>query len=225
MMHSSGNDFSSTTTYVYDNAGRLSVEGDDGVLTTYTYDQASQLVADGTATYTLDGAGNRISGNNVIGTGNQLLSDGTWTYSYDAAGNLAKKSLGSNATTWTYGYDARNQLAWAHERATDGGTLLMQETFTYDVYGNMIAQTITTTESIETDYAYDAWQTHLAQPMGPTTQIATTPIVNDLPNWNVFLQLQGTSEALTTRFLFGDTPNQLLGQQDAGNTATWVVND
>ena len=66
-----------------------------------------------------------------------MLNDGTYTYTYDAAGNLIKKSEGT-AQTWTYAYGNRNQMVGATERATDGGTLLVQGTYVYDVFNNRI---------------------------------------------------------------------------------------
>ena len=110
----------------------------NGSTTSYQYDVTNQLTSDGVASYSYDLNGNRTMTGYSTGTGNQLTNDGTYTYSYDAAGNLIKKSEGTYAQTWTYGYDNRNQMIGATERATHGGTLLVQPTFVYDVFNNRI---------------------------------------------------------------------------------------
>jgi YD repeat-containing protein len=46
----------------------------------------NQLTADGTRTFTYDGAGNRTDAGYRTGSANQLTNDGVWTYTYDAEG-------------------------------------------------------------------------------------------------------------------------------------------
>jgi YD repeat-containing protein len=84
-------------TYTYDAAGRITTDVLDGTTKTYTYDNANQLTADGAATYTFDGTGNRNSGSYATSTGNRLSNDGVYTYTYDAEGSLTKKSKGRMA--------------------------------------------------------------------------------------------------------------------------------
>ena len=112
--------------YAYDDAGRLISKTEDSVVTLFAYDDAGQLTADGAASFTYDGSGNRTTTGSVTAAGNRLSSDGTWSYTHDAAGQLVKKSQGASAETWTYGYDHRGQMTWAEKRATDGGTLVVR---------------------------------------------------------------------------------------------------
>ena len=125
-------------TYTYDLASRVTSQQLNGATTSYQYDATNQLTSDGLHSYGYDANGNRTMTGYTTGTGNQLTNDGTYTYTYDAAGNLIKKSEGASAQTWTYAYDNRNQMIGATERATDGGTLLVQGTYVYDVFNNRI---------------------------------------------------------------------------------------
>ena len=77
--------------YVYDLAGDLTSETDNGTTTNYSYDDQGQLTGDGTNSYGYDANGNRNSGSTTPGTGNQLTTDGVWNYSYDNEGNESKK--------------------------------------------------------------------------------------------------------------------------------------
>src|SRR6266511_3588178 len=145
-------------TYTYDGAERLWTETRDGSTRTFTYGVADQLTNDGTTAYSYDAAGNRNMAGYATGTGNRMSNDGTWTYTYDVEGNLTKKSKGASAETWTYGYDNRNQMTSVEQRATDGGTLQLKGTYTYDVYGDRIQEEIwksSTGTTATTRFVYD----------------------------------------------------------------------
>ena len=129
------------SSYAYDAAGKLAQEAFNGTATSYGYDGADQVTAAGTETFAYDASGNRDSAGYAVGAGNRVSSDGTWTYSYDAEGQRIKRSKGAGAETWAYGYDERGQMAWAEQRASDGGTLLARWDFAYDALGNRIGTT------------------------------------------------------------------------------------
>src|SRR5207244_11124421 len=83
-------------------------------------------------------------------------------YTYHAEGNLLKKSKGATAETWNYSYDHENRLVSANQQQTDGGTLLMQATYTYDALANRSEKDVwTSTNGLSTSrYGYDgqnAW--------------------------------------------------------------------
>ena len=94
--------------------------------------------------------------------------------------------------TWTYGYDNRNELLWAEDRATDGGTLLQRLDFTYDAWGDRVEKDVTVggTTTVQR-YALDGWKT--AQ--GP---LGGSPVYVCTENWDVLADLDGSS-SLTTR--------------------------
>ena len=147
--------------YTYDAAGNLTSETlNGGTPTNYTYDATNQLTSDTTTTYSYDANGNRTMAGYVTGANNQITSDGTWTYTYDNEGNIIKKSKGASAETWTYTYDNLNRLVHAEDRATDGGTLIQQVNYIYDVLGNRIEEDVTAMSTAVTRFAYDgpnAW--------------------------------------------------------------------
>ncbi len=127
---------------------------------TYTYDAASQLLTDSTATYSYDANGNRTMAGYQTGTENELTTDGVWTYTYDAAGNETQKTQGSGASavTWKYGYDNQNRLVSAVELTGTTSTTAVQATYTYDVFGDRIQDSVYTSSSgltTVTRHAYD----------------------------------------------------------------------
>jgi RHS repeat-associated protein len=125
---------------------------------TYTYDADSQLLSDSTKNYSFDNNGNRNMTGYQTGTNNRMTNDGVYTYSYDSAGNVIQKAAAGNNPLWTYSYDNLNHMIGATEKGT-GGTLLAQETFTYDVQGNLVQQqeyTSTSGTTTTTRFAVDA---------------------------------------------------------------------
>ncbi len=151
-------------TYTYDRDNRVTTEDNLGLMTTYTYDADSELTSEtsilATIDYTYDANGNRTSGNAVIGSDNQLLSDNDWNYTYDADGNLIEKvgiATGpEHGITWTYTYNNQNQMTSAVE--VQGSNMLVDATYEYDSFGNLIEESVTGS-SVPTqvsEYAYDS---------------------------------------------------------------------
>jgi RHS repeat-associated protein len=190
-------------TYTYDAVHRLLTETLNGTTTTYSYDSSNQLTNDSRLTYSYDAAGNRTMTGYATGTGNRLSSDGTWTYSYDDEGNLTKKSKGANAETWTYGYDHDNRMIWAEKRATDGGTLQLRADYKYDALGNRIE------EDVDPDGA------------GPQ---GTSVTRFGYDGGNVWADLDG-SNALVTRRLYLDGPDEVVARMAADGTTAWYLPD
>ena len=187
-------------TYTYDLASRVTAEKLNGTATSYSYDTTSQLTNDGSNGYSYDANGNRTMTGYTTGTGNQLTNDGVYTYTYDAEGNLTKKSKGASAETWTYSYDNRNQLIGVQERATDGGTLLLQATYTYDVFNRRIQE--------------DKW----VSGVGSTT----VRLAYD-SDGTVFADLNG-SNALQTRYWYRPDAVAPVARLASGS-ATWLLED
>jgi YD repeat-containing protein len=152
-----------------------------GATTSYSYDATDQLTqvvvgnSGGSTNYSYDLAGNRTMTGYQTGSGNEMLNDGTWTYTYDSEGNLIKKSKGSNAETWTFGYDDRNQLLWAKDASTDGGTATLLATYTYDVWGNRIEKDVWQSggSTTTTKFGYDTSNAAPTSPLREPWNIAT----------------------------------------------------
>jgi RHS repeat-associated protein len=188
-------------TYTHDLASRVTSDTLNGTTTSYSYDSTNQLTNDSTVTYSYDGTGNRTMTGYQTGTGNQLLNDGTWAYTFDSEGNEIKKSKGANAETWTFGYDDQNHLIWAKDSATDGGSVLMLATYTYDALGDRIEKDVWTSASgttTVTRFAYDGHQ--------------------------VFADLDGSNN-LQVRYLLGDQPDQYFARITTGSGASWFLPD
>ena len=137
-----------TTTYSYDDAGRLSdgVAYPNGISATYTYDNANRITAisyddaGGTIasfSYTLDAVGNRLT---------MVDADGTTSYTYDDLNRLASVSYPSGApASVSYTYDLMgNRLT----KVEDGVTT----TYTYDEADRLLS---TTTGWNTTTYTWD----------------------------------------------------------------------
>src|SRR5262249_22027491 len=187
-------------TYAYDAANRVTTETVDGTTTSFSYDAADQLTAAGTDNYSYDASGNRNMTGYSIGTNNRLLNDGTWTYSYDAEMNRTKKSKGASAETWTYGYDERNQMVWAEQRATDGGTLLARWEFTYDDAG----------EKVRTD----KW----------TSATGTVTYKTAWVDGQAFADMDGSGN-LTNRYVNVAQDEGPRARISGGGTAAWLLKD
>jgi RHS repeat-associated protein len=187
------------STFLYDLAARITSSADDGVTTTFGYDKSNQLLSAGSSGYGYDAAGNRNTSGYTTGPGNQVTSDGTWSYTYDLEGNETKKSKGASAETWTYGYDARNQLIWAEDRSTDGGTLITRVEYAYDAEERRLSRSVTVggTTTVER-FGYDGQ--------------------------NVWADLNG-SNALVTRRLYGDQVDQVIARESAAGSVGWYLAD
>jgi RHS repeat-associated protein len=183
--------------YNYDQASRLTSEVDNGGATiVYSYDPANQLTSAGSTAYSYDATGNRTNPNYMTGPDNQLLSDGTYSYTYDLQGNLLTKTAGNDITTYTY--DTEDRLVGVVE--TVGGTLQMQATYTYDVFGNRIETQEYTAAAgqVTTEYVYDGS--------------------------NAWAKLSGAG-ALQTRQLFLPGQDQMLVRVNGSGTAAWYLTD
>jgi RHS repeat-associated protein len=188
-------------TYTYDSASRLTSDTTDGVAVSYGYDNNSQLTSAGAATYSYDANGNRTMTGYTTGADNRLTNDGTYTYTYDNAGELIKKSKGPSAETWTYGYDARGRLATASQYATDGGTLTLALTYTYDVFDHLLAESRWTsgTGTVVTHFGIDGG--------------------------NTWADLDGSNN-LTTRYVGADGTNALEARVNGtGGAVNWLLTD
>jgi|GEM_PF-2981778 len=87
----------------------------------YTYEPNDELTSDSVTSYTNDGAGNRLSGDNsyTFTVDNLLKSIGSTTYTYDALGNRVTRS--NNGTYTRYVLDLQTGLSQVlQERDTNG---------------------------------------------------------------------------------------------------------
>jgi RHS repeat-associated protein len=182
--------------YNYDEASNLTSEVDNGVTTSYSYNADNELTGSGSTTYGYDATGNRTNTGYVTGPDNELLSDGTNSYTYDAQGNRITEQDGSDITT--YMYDNDNRLVGVIQ--TVGGTLEVQATYVYDVFGDRIETEEYTAGSGET-----------------TTEYAYNGV-------NVWAQLSGTG-SLEMRQFFLPGQDQVLARISASGTAAWYDTD
>jgi RHS repeat-associated protein len=99
--------------------------------------------------------------------------------------------------TWTYAYDPGNELISATETNSQGQTLV-QESFTYDVFGNILATSLSTNggSPVVTHYVYN-----------DSTLWATTDASNGPEDF----------------YLTGDQADQYFAQYDATNGAAWYL--
>ncbi|MDP2392136.1 MAG: RHS repeat-associated core domain-containing protein, partial [Methylococcaceae bacterium] len=133
------------TALSYDQEGQLLTQGS----TTYAFDVAHRLISQGTSSYVYDGIGNRIKA-----TRNGQVTK----YVYDAAGNLLAEANASNAITRYYIYgkgltamvDAASGQLYVYHFDGTGHTVAItnqsqqtQNTYAYDPYGKLMAQTET----------------------------------------------------------------------------------
>ena len=128
-----------------------------------------------------------------------MLSDGTWNYGYDAAGNTVSKVNIATGETWTYGYDFNNRMTSAVDR-TAGGALIQQVNYQYDVFGNLLSETVTAADGMAatTNYAYDRGKVWAAL---------------------------GADGALQTRYLCLDGADQTVAQVGASGAVGWYLKD
>lgn len=202
--------------FTFDDGGQLTSQTDHGVTKNYTYDDQGQVTGDGTSTYSYDANGNRTMAGYQTGDGNQLLSDGTWNYTYDNEGNVTKKVRIANGLTWTYGYDQRNHLVRAERHTTDGGYLELSAEYRYDAFGNRAQKSVDADgagagAAVVTNYALDGWKRAASDTIG-------------LANWDVWAELD-TNGSLTTRYVRGDTVDQVFARVEANGDSFWLLGD
>ena len=208
--------------YTYNAAGELSSQSDDGTVTdTYTYDASGQVTSDSSSDYSYDLNGNPNGGNITVGASNEIVSDANWAYSYDNAGNLIQKtglSTGADPNTiWVYGYDNANDLTTVCEYANGAistGNLEVSVNYSYDVFGNRIAQSVwtgspggTVTPTV-TNYALDGWDPAKAGAAGAS-------------GFDVWAEINGGS--LTTRYINGDILNQVFARVSSTEGTAWLL--
>jgi RHS repeat-associated protein len=188
----------------FDDDNRITSETRNSVTTNYQYDVTSQVTDDDTNAYSFDLNGNRTMEGYETGVANRIESDGVWTYSYDLEGNVIKKSMGEEAETWEYGYDHNNRLLWAEKANTDGGQVRLRVEYTYDVFGNRIAQTVE---------HYSA--------LGVLESSATTKY--SFFGQQVWADLDENGD-IVTRYLLGDEFGERLARSGDGATF-WLLTD
>ncbi|MDB5348932.1 MAG: repeat-associated core domain protein [Planctomycetota bacterium] len=122
-----------TLTYAYDVAGNRTLVGDGGTSTVYVANGLNQYTSAGAGTFTFDADGNLTARS---GPG------GTTTYAYDSRGRLT--GVTTPTDSWAYRYDALgNRVATTHNGQTNSylvdptglGTVLGE----YDGAGNLVA--------------------------------------------------------------------------------------
>ena len=112
--------------------------------------------------YNYDANGNRTSTSTDIGgtitnatytttTGNEMTGDGTNTYTFDNNGNTLTQTNTSTGTVTYYSWDYENRLAEV-KVVSKSGTVLNDEKFTYDVFGNRIGVSLNGTQTLYTVY-------------------------------------------------------------------------
>jgi RHS repeat-associated protein len=160
------------------------------------------LIQAGSKTYTYDLNGNQTGAGYVIGTDNELHSDGTWDYDYDAVGNMTSQvgiTGGSESGySWTYGYNDANQMTSAVE--SFDGVIVQEVTYTYDVFGNRIGETVINSSGTTTqEFSYSGGTLYAD------------------------LNSSGTVE---TRFVSGvGGPEVWLAQVNASGRGAWLLSD
>src|SRR5262249_33439218 len=106
-----------------------------------------------------------------------------------------------SAETWNYTYDNRNQMTGVEECASDGGSLLLKVTYTYDVFNNRVQE--------------DKWTS------GGST-ITTKFAFGDI---GVVWADLGSTNALQTRYLYSDSQHAPMARISSGGSVAWVLVD
>ncbi|AEG01997.1 RHS repeat-associated core domain-containing protein [Methylomonas methanica] len=141
-----------STVLTYDSEGQLQTNG----ATNYAFDAAHRLISQGNQSYVYDGVGNRIKA-----TRNGQVTK----YVYDAAGNLLAEADQNNTITRYYIYgqgltamvDAQTGQLYVYHFDGTGHTVAITDqsqhtvnTYAYDPYGKLMAQT----ETIQQPFKY-----------------------------------------------------------------------
>ncbi|HTU92000.1 MAG TPA: RHS repeat-associated core domain-containing protein, partial [Gemmataceae bacterium] len=158
---------------------------------TYNYDPNGNRTSTST-----DVNGNLTSATYTTGTGNELLSDGTYSYTYDHDGNMTSQTNLQTGSVTYYTWNYENQLTEVKVENSQG-QVLEDETFTYDVFGNRIAESLNGTPTLYTVYNGS----------------------------NPYMDFNG-SGTLTERYLTNpNTLSQFYGQVSASGTVQWFLTD
>jgi RHS repeat-associated protein len=191
-------------TYGYDKASQLTSYQDANSSLTYGYDKTGQLLsASGTlngsnysVSYTYDLNGNRTMTGYVTGKGNELLSDGTYNYTYDNNGNTLTQTNISTGSVTYYSWDYRNRLTEVKQE-TSTGTVINDETFTYDVFNNRIGVSLNGTQQLYTVY----------------------------DGANPYMDFNGSGQLLQRYLTNPQGLSQFYGQVNASGTTQWFLTD
>ncbi len=191
--------------YSYNAASEITnYQDNSGNALAYGYDYSGELTsASGTLagsnynqTWSYDANGNRNMSGYSTGTGNQLLSDGVNNYTYDKNGNTLTQTNIATGTVTNYSWDYANRLTEV-KVVSSGGTVLNDEKFTYDIFGNRIGVSLNGTQTLYTVY----------------------------DGSNPYMDLNGNGQ-LTQRYLYNpDALNQFYGQVNGSGTTEWFLTD
>ena len=168
------------TSWIYDPVGnRTKQTAPKGVVTNYTYDSDDRLLTAGSATFTYDNNGNRLTESGSSGTttysydpSNRLLSvvspSGTSSFTYDGDGNRVTQTVPSG--TYSYVNDTNVALpVVVNENGPDGaidygyGLSLLESSssafnyfYNFDALGS-VSNLTDSTGTVQETYSYDAW--------------------------------------------------------------------
>ena len=203
-------------TYGYNADGELtSYQDNSGNSLTYSYDRVGELTgATGTlagssysATYAYDLNGNRTSTSTDVGgsltsatyttaSGNELTNDGTYSYTYDHDGNMTSQTNLATGSVTYYSWDYENRLTGVKVENSQG-QVLEQETFTYDMFGHRISESVNGTPALYTVY----------------------------DGSNAYMDFNGSGQLLQRYLTNPRGLNQFYGQVSASGTTQWFLTD
>ena len=197
-------------------------------VTAYTYDADGQLIAvdyaDSAKTdesYAYDDNGNREtsqSSDYTTSSDNRTTSDGTYSYVYDAEGNLIEKYVDANADgvldsgdtdVTTYTWDYRNRLTEAAHQNVFGGTVNWTAEYRYDAFNHRIASLY--------DNDGDGVADRVERYVWDNGNVALDFVDSDGDNNSLDGDTSSAALALATRYLWGQSVDELLAQETAGD--------
>lgn len=203
-----------TTTYTYDELGRLISEKTPHATKTFTYNigdlRTSFTVADDTTTYlnntyTYDKVGRLKT---VNGSGAQA------TYAYDANGNLSSTTYNNN-TTATYTYNSGNLPTQVQNKK--GSTLLSRYSYTYGLDGNQLTKTDNLGRA--TTYTYDGLNRLTKEVQTGSGSFTNSYVYDDYSN-RATATLAGTAASYTY-----DANNRLLANTQGKNATSYTYDN
>ncbi len=150
-----------------------------------------------------DRNGDRTMTGYTTTTGNRVSASPGYTYSYDFEGNLSSKTETASGKVTTYSYDHRNRLTGVTQRASSGGAIVAQATYTYDAFDRRI-RTETDADGAGSGAAAVTWSVYDGE--------------------NTYADFNGTG-ALQTRYLHGPAVDWLLARTSASGTTAWYLTD
>ena len=141
------NESSESTNYTYYDNGLLKRSKEGDVYTYYQYNNDGELTLTATYTYSGENAPAEYSSN--------MNCDDVTMYSYDNKGRVSQESTtrGNDSETTGYSYDSAGNATSVQTQITEGGeTTTINDTYTYDVMGNVLTST---SNNETTEYTYD----------------------------------------------------------------------